>query len=51
MHRHHLKAEDIINRGGGTLVIELFGDTGGLIDRNKGTVMFTDGIRRELEAR
>ena len=34
MHRHHLKAEDIINRGGGTLVIELFGDTGGEIDRN-----------------
>jgi D-lyxose ketol-isomerase len=49
-HRHHLKAEDIINRGGGTLVIELFGDTGGEIDRNKGTVVYTDGIRRELAA-
>jgi D-lyxose ketol-isomerase len=25
MHRHYLKAEDIINRGGATLAIELFG--------------------------
>jgi hypothetical protein len=48
MHRHDLKAEDIINRGGGTLVVELFGDTNGEIDRDKGTVVFTDGIRREL---
>ena len=24
MHRHHVKAEDIINRGGGTLAVELF---------------------------
>jgi D-lyxose ketol-isomerase len=49
MHRHNLKAEDIINRGGGTLVIELFGDTNGKCDRSKGTVVYTDGIRRELE--
>ena len=35
MHRHNLKAEDIINRGGGTLVIELFGDTDGKCDRTK----------------
>ncbi|MCB9993454.1 MAG: D-lyxose/D-mannose family sugar isomerase [Hyphomicrobiaceae bacterium] len=49
MHRHNLKAEDIINRGGGTLVIELFGDTNGECDREKGTTVFTDGIRRELE--
>ncbi len=48
MHRHNLKAEDIINRGGGTLVIELFGDTSGSIDRSKGTAVYTDGIRREL---
>ena len=50
MHRHNLKAEDIINRGGGTLVIELFGDTDGACDRDKGTVVFTDGLRRELPA-
>lgn len=50
MHRHNLKAEDIINRGGGTLVIELFGDTDGECDRDKGTVVYTDGIRREFDA-
>jgi D-lyxose ketol-isomerase len=50
MHRHNLKAEDIINRGGGTLVIELFGDTDGKCDRTKGVTVYTDGIRRELEA-
>lgn len=48
MHRHNLKAEDIINRGGGTLVIELFGDTEGLCDRSKGTTVATDGIVRTL---
>lgn len=46
MHRHDLKAEDIINRGGGTLVIELFGDTDGLCDRKKGVTVATDGIVR-----
>lgn len=49
MHRHALKAEDIINRGGGTLVIELYGDTDGQCDRDRGTVVMTDGVRRELE--
>ncbi len=33
MHRHWVKAEDIINRGGGTLVLELFmPDSKGQID-------------------
>jgi D-lyxose ketol-isomerase len=50
MHRHNLKAEDIINRGGGTLVIELYGDTDGKCDRSKGVTVYTDGIRRELPA-
>ncbi len=50
MHRHNLKAEDIINRGGGLLVIELYGDTDGTCDRSKGTVVHTDGIRRDLPA-
>jgi D-lyxose ketol-isomerase len=50
LHRHNLKAEDIINRGGGTLVIELYGDTDGRCDRSKGVVVHTDGIRRELPA-
>ncbi len=48
MHRHLLKAEDIINRGGGTLVVELFGDTEGQCDRSKGTRVATDGIWRDL---
>jgi D-lyxose ketol-isomerase len=50
MHRHNIKAEDIINRGGGTLVIELYGDTGGMCDKQKGVTVLTDGIRRELPA-
>ena len=48
MHRHNFKAEDIINRGGATLVIELYGDTDGRCDKSKGTVVYCDGIRREL---
>jgi D-lyxose ketol-isomerase len=48
MHRHNIKAEDIINRGGGTLVIELFGDTNGLCDKSKGVTVMTDGIQRTL---
>jgi len=48
MHMHHLKAEDIINRGGGTLVLELYGNTDGKCDRSKGVTVYTDGIRREL---
>jgi D-lyxose ketol-isomerase len=47
-HTHVLKTEDIINRGGGTLVIELFGDSDGVCDRNKGTSVFCDGIERTL---
>ncbi len=48
MHRHAAKAEDIINRGGGTLVIELCGDTDGKCDRTKGTIVYTDGVRNEF---
>ncbi len=50
MHRHNLKAEDIINRGGGTLVIELYGDTDGECDHDRGVTVYTDGIRRDLPA-
>ncbi|OJF91357.1 D-lyxose/D-mannose family sugar isomerase [Pararhizobium antarcticum] len=49
MHRHDLKAEDIINRGGGTLVIELFGDTDGHCDREKGVTVATDGVVQTFE--
>ncbi len=47
MHTHVLKAEDIINRGGATLVVELFGsdDQGGFA-QDKGGTVYCDGIRR-----
>lgn len=51
MHRHMVKAEDIINRGGGKLVIELFGPApDGAIDRDAEVVVPIDGIERRLPA-
>lgn len=51
MHRHVVKAEDIINRGGGTLVIELFMPAGDLsIDRRAEVEVPTDGTLRRLPA-
>lgn len=49
MHRHYLKAEDIINRGGATLAIELFGSApDGSCDANAGGTVISDGIPREF---
>ncbi|MEM6757853.1 MAG: D-lyxose/D-mannose family sugar isomerase [Pseudomonadota bacterium] len=47
MHTHIIKAEDIINRGGATLVVELYGsdDDGAYAEDRGGTVM-CDGIAR-----
>jgi D-lyxose ketol-isomerase len=47
MHTHVIKAEDIINRGGATLVVELYGsdDQGGFAEDKGGTVL-CDGIAR-----
>ncbi len=46
MHTHVIKAEDIINRGGATLVIELFGsDDQGRFAPDRGGVVMCDGIR------
>ena len=46
MHTHVIKAEDIINRGGATLVIELFGsDDAGHFAEDKGGTVFCDGLR------
>ena len=51
MHKHKLKTEDIINRGGGTIVLELFGESGdGGIDRESDIVVPVDGELRELPA-
>ncbi|WP_424970722.1 D-lyxose/D-mannose family sugar isomerase [Dinoroseobacter sp. S76] len=51
MHTHVLKAEDIINRGGATLVVELFGsdDTGGFAEDRGGQVA-CDGVMRSFAA-
>jgi len=49
MHTHVIKAEDIINRGGATMVIELYGsDDAGRFAGDRGGVVFCDGIRREF---
>ncbi len=49
LHRHVIKAEDIINRGGGQLVLELFmADAKGDIDRQAKVTVPTDGVMREL---
>ncbi len=51
MHRHNLKAEDIINRGGGKLVLELFAsDESGAIDRDAMVAVPVDGITHRFEA-
>jgi D-lyxose ketol-isomerase len=44
MHRHIIKAEDIINRGGGDLVMEIYAsDAEGGIDRDNPVVVPSDG--------
>jgi D-lyxose ketol-isomerase len=47
MHTHVIKSEDIINRGGATLAIELFGsDAAGGFDGDRGGLVRCDGIDR-----
>jgi D-lyxose ketol-isomerase len=51
MHRHNLKTEDIINRGGGKLVLELFKtDPSGGIDSSAEVQVLTDGRMRKMPA-
>lgn len=51
MHTHVIKAEDIINRGGATLVVELFGsDAQGQFAEDQGGTVFCDGIRHDFAA-
>lgn len=51
MHKHFVKAEDIINRGGGTLVLELFAsDENGEIDPFADVVVPVDGRLKTLPA-
>lgn len=45
MHRHNLKSEDIINRGGGDLVLELYpAHEDGSINRDAGVSVLSDGV-------
>lgn len=49
MHTHVIKAEDIINRGGATLVVELFGsDDDGKFAEDRGGTVYCDGIQRDF---
>ncbi len=51
MHRHIVKSEDIINRGGGDLVVELFASLeDGSIDRSGHVTVFCDAERITLRA-
>ncbi|MAC77195.1 MAG: D-lyxose/D-mannose family sugar isomerase [Rhodobacteraceae bacterium] len=51
MHRHDLKTEDIINRGGGDLVLELFtAAPDGSIDRDAPVEVRCDGVLTRLDA-
>jgi D-lyxose ketol-isomerase len=52
MHRHTIKAEDIINRGGAKLALQLYNDDGTAkgIDTESDVEIFTDGVRRVLPA-
>jgi len=49
MHYHWHKMEDIINRGGGNLVIELFNSKGNNLCFDTPVVLKTDGILRTIE--
>ncbi len=47
MHRHYFKTEDIINRGGAKLVLELYGpDADGFVDREASFTVPMDGVER-----
>jgi D-lyxose ketol-isomerase len=51
LHRHNLKTEDIINRGGGTLALRLFAsESSGELDGSRAVTVETDGIERVLPA-
>ncbi len=49
MHTHFIKSEDIINRGGATLIVELFGsDDDGNFAEDKGGMVLCDGLERRF---
>lgn len=49
-HTHVIKSEDIINRGGATLVVELFGsDEAGGFAEDRGGMVLCDGLERPFQ--
>jgi len=48
MHFHWAKMEDIINRGGGNLVIELFNSTSDELFADTPVILKTDGVKRTV---
>ena len=47
MHTHRIKAEDIINRGGATMAVQLYGsDDDGNFDEGAGVTVLCDGVER-----
>jgi len=50
MHYHWLKMEDIINRGGGNLVIELYNSNANSELLNSEVLVKTDGVKRSIPA-
>jgi len=51
MHRHVMKTEDIINRGGGKLVLEIYRSNGdGTIDRSGSVTVPVDGELVQVQA-
>ena len=49
MHTHIIKAEDIINRGGATLAVQLYGsDEGGVFDETAGGTVRCDGVEHRF---
>jgi D-lyxose ketol-isomerase len=50
MHFHRSKMEDIINRGGGTLIVELYASTDDEHLSEKAIELSVDGVRRRLDA-
>ena len=49
MHFHWSKTEDIINRGGGNLVVELYGSTPEEALSDEPVTVFVDGFAREVQ--
>lgn len=51
LHYHVTKQEDIINRGGGLLCIQLFNSKpDGSVDRESGVEVYCDGVKKHLKA-